>query len=79
MVFKPFDTIDKADVELVHDKFDGIKILSAWKASGKIMRGIDGSFKTTAYGAGKGQIALFLLAVKAWQGFNNLLDGDPIS
>lgn len=52
-VFKPFDTIDKADLKLVHDKFDGIKILPAGKASCKIMSGIDASVKTAAYGAGK--------------------------
>ena len=51
--FKPLDAVDKADLQLVHDQFDRVKILLAGKAPGKIMSGIEGSVKTAAYGTGK--------------------------
>lgn len=51
--FQPFDAIDKVDLKLVHDKFNGVKFLPARSASCKIVNGIDGSVKTAAYGAGK--------------------------
>jgi hypothetical protein len=47
-VFKPPDGVDKADLALMHDQFDGVKILSALKAPGKIVSGIDRGIKTAA-------------------------------
>jgi len=47
-VFKAPDGVDKADLPLMHDQFDGVKILSALKALGKIVSGIDRGVKTAA-------------------------------
>lgn len=50
---KPFDTIDKADLTLMHDQFDGIKIVPAGKASDKVENSVDGRVSATANGTGK--------------------------
>ena len=39
--FKPLDAVDKVDLQLAHDQFDGVKILLAGEAPGKVMSAID--------------------------------------
>ncbi len=78
-VLQPFDTIDKADLKLVHGKFDGIKIPWAGKASDKIVSGVDGRFRSAAYGAGKLTLTAFVLDVITKQGFDDSVDGDPVA
>ena len=51
-VFKPPDAVKKADLPLMHDQFDRIKIFSAVKAPGKIVSGIGRGVKTAAYRVG---------------------------
>jgi hypothetical protein len=78
-VLKPFDTVDKADLHLVHDQFDGVKVPSAGKASDKIVSGMDGRVQATAYGAGKSPFAAFVLDGSVKQDFHDPVDGDPVA
>ena len=78
-VLKPFDTVDKADIKLVHDQFDGVKVPLAGKASGKIVTGIDGRVQTTAYGAGKSPFGVAVLDGSTEQDFHDPVDGDPVA
>ena len=77
--FKPLDAVDKIDLKLVHNQFDGVKILPAGKAPGKIMSGIDGSVKTAAYRAGKRQLAVAAVGSYLEQGFDNVGNGKLVA
>nr|WP_054701832.1 hypothetical protein [Desulfosarcina cetonica] len=74
---QPFDTVDKADLQLVHDQFDGVEVPSARKASGKIVTGIDGCVRSTAYGADKSLAAV--LDGSTEQVFYDPTNGDPVA
>jgi len=76
---KPFDTVDKADLQLVHDQFDGVEVPPAGKASDKIVTGIDGRVQTATYRADKSLFGAFVLDRNAQQGFHDPVDGDPVA
>ena len=77
--FKPPDAIDKADLPLMHNQFDGIKILLAVKAPGKIMSGIDRGIKTAAYRAGKGKPAVCASGREFEHGLDNAGYRNPVA
>ena len=64
---------------MMHYDFDGIKILSAVKAAGQIMLGIDGCIRTVAHRTGKGQFTAAAVSGKRNKKFNDALYGDFIS
>ena len=78
-VFKPPDAVDKADLQMMHDQFDRIKILSAVKAPGKIVSGIDRGVKTAAYRAGKGKPAVCASCREFEHGLDNAGYRNPVA
>ena len=78
-LFEPFDTVDKVDLQLMHNDFNGIKILSTVKAAGQIMLSIDGCIRTVAHRTGKGQFSAAAVSGKRNKKLNDALYGDFIS
>ena len=72
MAFEPLHTIDKADMPLMHHKFNGIEVLSAFKASCQIVLVIDGGVKAFAQRAGKGQLTGVVSSGKRKKVFNDV-------
>jgi len=78
-LFKPSDAVDEADLQMMHDQFDRIKILSAVKAPGKIVSGIDRGVKTAAYRTGKGHLGVCAAGRHFEQGLDNVGYGNPVA
>jgi hypothetical protein len=78
-VFKPPDAVDKADLLLMHDQFNGVKILLTCKAPGEIVICIDGGVKAAACRASKGNSVVYAASRQLEQGFDNTGYGNPVA
>ena len=76
---QPFDALHKADLQLMHNQFDGIKVFLTVEAFSQIVIGIEASIKFVAQRAAKAQFSVGMTGYKRWQDFNNMTDGHLIA
>jgi len=76
---QPFDALHKADLQLMHNQFDGIKVFLTVEAFSQIVIGIEASIKFVAQRTAKTLLPTDMTGDKRWQDFNNVADGHLIA
>lgn len=79
VLFEPFDTVDKIKIQLMHHKFNGVKILLTVKAPGQIVPGVDGGVGTLAHRAVERGLSVVVAGGNRKHGFNDAVYRDLVA